>query len=191
MAASIAPNIVIAAVAFAVCLSSSLELTRCKDKTVWPGNYALGVMAGWAMGDICGSVGLGAYYSGNLEMVAASAASISATCVLASIAVSLCYAWAIVDEALMSEAQSINETIENDVRNRATMALMARGLNQTQASVALLTALGYTRSGIADELCLSVGSVNSARVAIYRRLDVHKKDELRMEIEQMIGESLF
>lgn len=191
LAASIAPNIVIAAVAFAVCLSSSLELTRCKDKTVWPGNYALGVMAGWAMGDICGSVGLGAYYSGNLEMVAASAASISATCVLASIAVSLCYVWAIVDEALMSEAQSINETIENDVRNRATMALMARGLNQTQASVALLTALGYTRSGIADELCLSVGSVNSARVAIYRRLDVHKKDELRMEIEQMIGESLF
>lgn len=191
LAASIAPNFVIAAVAFAVCLSSSLELTRCMDKTVWPGSFALGVIAGWAMGDICGAVGLGAHYSGNLEMVAASAAAISAASALWSIAVSLCYVWAIVDEVLMSRAQSISETIEDDVQNRATMALKARGLNQTQASVALLTALGYTRSGIADELCLSVGSVNSARAAIYRRLDVHKKDELRVEIGRMIGEPLF
>lgn len=191
LAASRAPNFMIAAVVFAVCFASSRELAGCMDKTVWLGYFALGTLVGWAMGDICGSVGLGAHYSGNLELVAASAAVISVICALGSIAVSLCYVWAIVDEVLMRRAQTINETIENGVRNRAIMALRARRLNQTQASVALLTALGYTRSGIADELCLSVGSVNSARAAIYRRLNVHKKDELRVEIERMIGEPLF
>ncbi len=190
-AALTAPNFVIAAIAIALCFSASRELTRCKDKTVWLGNFALGAMTGWAMGDICGSVGLGAHYSGSLELVAASAAAISVICALGSFAISLCYAWAIVEEVQMSRAQSINESIELDVRNRAIMALKARGLNQTQASVALLTVLGYTRSGIANELCLSVGSVNSARASIYRRLDVHRKDELRMRMEQLIGEPLF
>lgn len=52
------------------------------------------------------------------------------------------------------------------------------GLTQREADIAELLALGYTAKRVADELVLSTSTVQSYTKSIYRKMGVHKKDEL-------------
>ena len=63
-------------------------------------------------------------------------------------------------------------------RERVRHALMGRGLNETQAAVALAIVDGKTSAQISEELNYSRGTINSARAAVYRRLDVHSRLQL-------------
>lgn len=54
----------------------------------------------------------------------------------------------------------------------------AFALTSREADIAELLAQGYTAKRVAEELTLSVSTVQSYTKTIYRKMDVHKKDEL-------------
>lgn len=59
------------------------------------------------------------------------------------------------------------------------------GLTQREADIAELLALGYTAKRVADELVLSASTVQSYTKSIYRKMDVHKKDELIEKVSSL------
>ena len=67
---------------------------------------------------------------------------------------------------------------EEGLERRARAFFASRGLNETQAEVALCVLNGMPRERIAHECNLSVGAVNSAKRAAYRTLGVHSAAEL-------------
>ena len=59
------------------------------------------------------------------------------------------------------------------------------GLTQREADIAELLALGYTAKRVADELVLSASTVQSYTKSIYRKMGVHKKDELIEKVSSL------
>lgn len=51
-------------------------------------------------------------------------------------------------------------------------------LSPRETDIALLVARGYTVNRIAENLCLASGTVQSHMKSIYRKLDVHSKQEV-------------
>ena len=58
-------------------------------------------------------------------------------------------------------------------------------LTPREADIARLLAHGYTAKRVADELTLSLNTVQSYTKSIYRKLDVHKKDELIEKVSHL------
>ncbi len=54
----------------------------------------------------------------------------------------------------------------------------AFGLSSRETEVALLISQGNSQKRVADELCLSIGTVQSYSKAIYRKMGIHSKQEL-------------
>ena len=73
---------------------------------------------------------------------------------------------------------------------RQVFYLMGRGLSESQAQVALMTADGIDRSRIAEKLCLSPGTVSSYRAFAYRALGVHSREELAELLKKDAGRDL-
>ncbi len=67
---------------------------------------------------------------------------------------------------------------QGDFMDELRRLLLKDGLNETQASVALLILEGLTTKQIAERLNYSPGTVNTARMAIYRTLGIHSRMEL-------------
>lgn len=59
------------------------------------------------------------------------------------------------------------------------------GLTKREADIATLLACGYTAKRVADELFLSTNTVQSYTKQIYRKMGVHKKDELIQAVEEL------
>lgn len=64
--------------------------------------------------------------------------------------------------------------------------LQSRGLNETQAEVLLHIAQGKNSTAIARELMVSRGTVNSARAAGYKILNVHTRTQLALLIRRQM-----
>lgn len=62
------------------------------------------------------------------------------------------------------------------------------GLTKREADIATLLACGYTAKRVADELFLSANTVQSYTKQIYRKMGVHKKDELIKSVEELCGQ---
>ena len=58
-------------------------------------------------------------------------------------------------------------------------------LTQREADIAELLALGYTAKRVADALTLSVSTIQSYTKSIYRKMDVHKRDELIEKVSEL------
>jgi len=52
------------------------------------------------------------------------------------------------------------------------------GLTEREKQTASLIALGYSVKSVAEELCVTPGTIQGYSKSIYRKMDVHKKDEL-------------
>jgi len=59
------------------------------------------------------------------------------------------------------------------------------GLTKREAEVAMLLSRGYTFPQSAEFLCLSLDTVRSHSKSIYRKLGIHKKQELITAVEQV------
>lgn len=107
----------------------------------------------------------------------------------ASVALGLCFAWAVreVDRAL--DAGGGDVALGASARERLEHYFAYRGLNDTQVQVALLVIEGRSRSEIAQQLGYAVGTVNSAKRAIYRRLDVRSQAELVESAKNVLRDS--
>ncbi|MDD5799482.1 MAG: helix-turn-helix transcriptional regulator, partial [Coriobacteriales bacterium] len=67
---------------------------------------------------------------------------------------------------------------DSTARERAKSLLSARGLNSTQIDVLLEIAAGKDIGQISEDLNYSRGTVNSARLAGYRKLELHSRQQL-------------
>ena len=63
------------------------------------------------------------------------------------------------------------------------------GLTQRERDTASLIAQGYSFKRVAEELCVVPGTVQGYSKSIYRKMGVHKKDEL-IEIVDLAKRSL-
>lgn len=59
----------------------------------------------------------------------------------------------------------------------------AFGLTERELETASLIAKGFTAKRVAEELSLSVGTVQTYCKNIYRKMGIHKKDELIDAVE--------
>ncbi len=73
-----------------------------------------------------------------------------------------------------------------ELADRYLNYLLAKGLNQTQAHVALDIAQGLSQSQIASKECISAGAINSARLIAYQKLGVSSRRELVRVLEREI-----
>ena len=65
--------------------------------------------------------------------------------------------------------------------------LAAMGLNETDARVGSLLASGKSAREIAEELAVSLGTVNSSKHKVYARMQVHGAIQLKAKIELMLS----
>lgn len=109
-------------------------------------------------------------------------AALGAACIAAAIAFWRLWATAF-DELEMSEA--VASATFDQTRLRSYLA--GRGLNDLQIAVALGILKGWTSARIARKSNYSVGAVNAARDAAYKRLRVHSKAQLAALIKRDVG----
>ena len=69
--------------------------------------------------------------------------------------------------------------------------LVSRGLSELQATIAIRCSEGRPGKAICQELMVSPGTVNSYRTAVYRRLGVSNRAELRDLFDKVRGKSLY
>lgn len=84
-------------------------------------------------------------------------------------------------------SQAASDIDANSIDRRIINFLLAKGLNETQAAVLLEIVHGKTTSAISEYLNYSRGTVNSARLAGYRTLDVHSTSQLISIVRAGIG----
>ena len=63
------------------------------------------------------------------------------------------------------------------------------GLTPREADVMVLMAQGYSYQAIADELCLSLGTVQWHTKNVYRKLDVHTKQEVIAQVRAAMADA--
>ena len=83
--------------------------------------------------------------------------------------------------------QTASNVDADSIDRRIINFLLAKGMNETQAAVLLEIVHGKTTSAISEHLNYSRGTVNSARLAGYRMLDVHSTSQLISTIRAGIG----
>lgn len=84
-------------------------------------------------------------------------------------------------------SQAASDIDADSIDRRIINFLLAKGMNETQAAVLLEIVHGKTTSAISECLNYSRGTVNSARLAGYRMLDVHSTSQLISVIRAGIG----
>lgn len=84
-------------------------------------------------------------------------------------------------------SQAASDIDADSIDRRIINFLLAKGMNKTQAAVLLEIVHGKTTSAISEYLNYSRGTVNSARLAGYRMLDVHSTSQLISVIRAGIG----
>ncbi len=93
-----------------------------------------------------------------------------------------------IDNMAASELSQTASNVDADsIDRRIINFLFAKGMNETQAAVLLEIVHGKTTSAISEYLNYSRGTVNSARLAGYRMLDVHSTSQLISVIRAGIG----
>lgn len=93
-----------------------------------------------------------------------------------------------IDNMAASELSQTASNVDADsIDRRIINFLLAKGMNETQAAVLLEIVHGRTTSAISEHLNYSRGTVNSARLAGYRMLDVHSTSQLISVIRAGIG----
>lgn len=106
-------------------------------------------------------------------------------------AVDVCCAFltkhAIDNMAATDLSQAASDIDADSIDRRIINFLLAKGMNETQAAVLLEIVHGKTTSAISEYLNYSRGTVNSARLAGYRMLDVHSTSQLISVIRAGIG----
>lgn len=106
-------------------------------------------------------------------------------------AVDVCCAFltkhAIDNMAATGLSQAASDIDADSIDRRIINFLLAKGVNETQAAVLLEIVHGKTTSAISEYLNYSRGTVNSARLAGYRMLDVHSTSQLISVIRAGIG----
>lgn len=83
--------------------------------------------------------------------------------------------------------QTASNVDADSIDRRIINFLLAKGMNETQAAVLLEIVHGKTTSAISEHLNYSRGTVNSARLAGYRMLNVHSTSQLISTIRAGIG----
>lgn len=78
----------------------------------------------------------------------------------------------------MSAEQLRIEIGDADYETRAVGLFTARGLNKTEAAVLLRIAAGLSATEISEEINYSRGTINTARLSGYAKLNVHSRKEL-------------
>lgn len=95
--------------------------------------------------------------------------------------------------SVLATARLLFDALDDHIRDglvvpeRIEHAMLARGLNETQAKVAAGIVLGLTSDEIARNGHLSRGAVNSARSAVYSRLGIHSRDQLVRIVANLLG----
>lgn len=84
-------------------------------------------------------------------------------------------------------AGELPQIANTDLDARRCNFLLAKGLNQTQARVALDIAKGLSSSQIAAREHLSSGSINSARLVAYRKLGINSRRDLVAVLEREVS----
>lgn len=84
-------------------------------------------------------------------------------------------------------SQAASDIDADSIDRRIINFLLAKGMNETQAAVLLEIVHGKTTLAISEYLNYSRGTVNSARLAGYRTLDVHSTSQLISVIRAGIG----
>lgn len=84
-------------------------------------------------------------------------------------------------------SQAASDIDADSIDKRIINFLLAKGMNETQAAVLLEIVHGKTTSAISEHLNYSRGTVNSARLAGYRMLNVHSTSQLISTIRAGIG----
>lgn len=163
------------------------RLQRSDANPRLPSWFAAGILAGLVVGEACGSSGVGVFYSGGLSAVATYSTAICLLIAIAALAVSGLYAATEVENSLEVAAGGASRARPAKATERLRLFLASRGLNETQCQVAVMTLDGFPRRGIARELQLSMGSVNSARAAVYKCFNVHTRSELLTAIDAAMG----
>lgn len=72
--------------------------------------------------------------------------------------------------------------------DRVRHLFLGKGLSSSQADVLILIAQGRGSAQIAVELCMSKGTVNTARRVGYKKLGVHSKAELMGYLNREMGQ---
>lgn len=107
---------------------------------------------------------------------------------LAALGFSACIAFMIRGYRALSKRRADELLALRNWKARVSGLLCSRGLNETQSNVASLIAEGKSGREIASSLCVSMGTVNSARRAVYRTLGVHSRSEfLEMLSHQILA----
>jgi len=84
------------------------------------------------------------------------------------------------------KAKNTNEELAEDSSNRILENISEKyGLTQRESEMAYFLSKGYTLPQMASMLCLSLNTVRSHTKHLYRKLDIHKKQELIVLIEQV------
>lgn len=84
-------------------------------------------------------------------------------------------------------SQKGTDTNENPNPENLTEKLVSTyGLTDRETDIAILLANGFTARRASEELYLSLNTVNSYTKTIYRKMDVHKKDELIEKVNALL-----
>lgn len=163
------------------------RLQRSDANPRLPSWFAAGILAGLVVGEACGSSGVGVFYSGayplwrpiRRQSACSSRSPRSRSPAFTPRPRS--------KTPLEVAAGGASRARPAKATERLRLFLASRGLNETQCQVAVMTLDGFPRRGIARELQLSMGSVNSARAAVYKCFNVHTRSELLTAIDAAMG----
>lgn len=75
-------------------------------------------------------------------------------------------------------------SLNDDARIEQNCAALAarHGLSARESEILLLIARDYSAERIAEQLCISIGTVRTHKKRIYAKLDVHKHEDLMRAI---------
>lgn len=166
---------------------ASFCLQRGNANEGLPNLFAAGILVGLVVGEACGSSGIGAFYTGSLVAVATYSTAICLLIVIVALAISGLYAASTIESVQEAAASDASQALSTKTAERLRLLLASRSLNETQCQVAMMTLDGFPRRSIARKLHLSMGSVNSARAAVYKCFSVHTRAELLAAIDAAMG----
>ena len=106
--------------------------------------------------------------------------------VLALTTIAFCYQLSRVVDTKEAARVVDNAIALNEQRNEPVLEKIAAdfGLTAREADVMRLLAKGYSRSSICEELCISEGTVRTHVMHIYKKMDIHSRDELLDLVER-------
>lgn len=81
-------------------------------------------------------------------------------------------------DALSQQADQVAQPQQSPVDERCEALVAAHGLTGREAEILLLTARGHSSTFIAEQLFISASTVRFHQQNIYRKLDVHSRQEL-------------